>query len=172
MNRRIVKTSVMFCPKCGKADQTQETFCRQCGVFLPDFSKPEKAPQTPEEHVKINLVFSVMTIIACFALVILLYSVLGFRADTHWLIYATAGLLTAMGFWHTQTLWRSILLRRHFKKNKRPLEPEMASGTVTTSKLLERPDFENMVPASVTDRTTRHLAEPKLKSSKSEHQSN
>lgn len=155
----------MFCPKCGKADQGPETYCRQCGIFLPDLSKPVKVPVTPQEHVQVNLVFSAMTVVACFTLAILLYSILAFRADTHWLIYATAGLLTAMGIWHTQTLWRSILLKRHFMKNERPKRYEVELETASTDKLLEQPDFENIVPPSVTDHTTKHLAETKLRSS-------
>jgi len=153
----------MFCPKCGNADQSPETYCRKCGTFLPDLTKPPKGPIKPEEHVKVNLVFSAMTIVACFSLAILLYSILAFRDDTHWLIYATAGLLTAMGFWHTQTLWRSILLRRHFAKNVRMQEVD--DGAPVTGKLLNEADFENVVPASVVDHTTKHLSESKLRSS-------
>jgi len=155
----------MFCPKCGKSEQSPETYCRQCGTYLPDLSKSTKTPIKPEQHVKVNLVFSVMTLVACFALAILLYSTLAFRPDTHWLIYATAGLLTAMGFWHTQTLWRSILLRRHFKASQRPVPSEDEAQKVITDKLLSQPDFENMVPPSVTDRTTKHLVESKMRSS-------
>lgn len=157
----------MFCPKCGNADQSPETYCRQCGTFLPDLTNPLKGRIKPEEHVKVNLVFSAMTVVACFTMAIMLYSILGFRADTHWLIYAGAGLLTAMGCWHTQTLWRSILLRRHFKKAK-PVN-EIESGTAVTGKLLDEANFENMVPASVTDHTTKHLSETKIRSSQSEH---
>lgn len=153
----------MFCPKCGNADQSPETYCRNCGTFLPDLTKPLKGPIKPEEHVKVNLVFSAMTVVACFSLAILLYSILAFRADTHWLIYATAGVLTAMGCWHTQTLWRSILLRRHFAKNVRTHEIE--GPAPVTGRLLNEADFENFVPPSVVDHTTKHLAESKLRSS-------
>ncbi|MFZ1699472.1 MAG: zinc ribbon domain-containing protein [Pyrinomonadaceae bacterium] len=158
----------MFCPKCGKPEQTAETYCRQCGTFLPDLSKPGKTPIKPEEHVKVNMVFSLMTMVACFTLAALLYSILAFRSDTHWLIYATAGLLTAMGFWHTQTFWRAILLRRHFKRQQRP-EEIMLDSAPETGNLLEGADFENIVPASVTDRTTKHLSERKIKLSQPEH---
>lgn len=158
----------MFCPKCGKPEQTAETYCRQCGTFLPDLSKPGKTPVGPEEHVKVNMVFSLMTMVACFTLAALLYSILAFRDDTHWLIYATAGLLTAMGFWHTQTFWRAILLRRHFNRHQRPDETIMDS-VAETGNLLEGADFENIVPASVTDRTTKHLSRQKIGSPQSEH---
>ncbi len=154
----------MFCPKCGKSEQSPETYCRRCGVFMPDLSKPVKGPITPEEHVLANTVLSTMTIVASFTLAILQWSMLAFRPDTHPLIYVTAGLLFAMGIWHIQTLWRTLQLRKHFKKNKRPKTAELG-GAEITGKLLAEPDFENRVPASVTDRTTRHLVEAEIERS-------
>ncbi len=155
----------MFCPKCGKSDQSPETYCRQCGVFLPDLSKSLKSGQTPEDHVKANTVLSIMTIVVSFTLSILLWWMLSFRDDAHPLIYVTAGLLIAMGCWHIQTLWRTLLLKKHLKNNKRHSNVEIESEMASTDKLLEQPDFENMVPASVTDHTTKHLSETKIKSS-------
>ncbi len=102
-----------------------------------------------------------MTIVACFTLAILMYSMLAFREDTHPLIYAATGLLLAMGIWHIQTLWRSLMLRKHFKKNKRPDPQVLKNGTETNERLLDQPDFENVVPASVTDRTTKTLVRNK-----------
>ncbi|MBK8303384.1 MAG: hypothetical protein IPK98_08310 [Chloracidobacterium sp.] len=150
----------MFCPKCGKADQSAETYCRQCGTFLPDLSKPAKRESPPEENIKVNTVLSMMTVIVSFTLAILLYIVLGFRETTHPLIYATAGLLLAMGGWHIQTFIRARRLKRQWKRRVGQTENEPGViGSVTSGKQLETPDFENMVPASVTDRTTKHLSE-------------
>jgi len=111
-----------------------------------------------------------MTVIVCFTLAILLYAMLGFRDTTHPLIYATAGLLIAMGGWHIQTFIRTRRLRKQWKRrgasfSSEPGDDQQAFGATATDKLLEQPDFENMVPASVTDHTTRHLAETKVKSS-------
>lgn len=149
----------MFCPKCGSADQSPETYCRNCGVFLPDLTRAAKEPTPPERHIKANTVLSAMTIVSCFTLAILLWSMLAFRPNTHPLIYVTAGLLFAMGIWHIQTLWRTLLLKKHLNKNKRPQESILDSGQVATGRILETADFENMVPASVTEYTTRHLEE-------------
>ena len=151
----------MFCPKCGKADQSCETYCRQCGIFLPDFSKPAKVGATPEDHVKANTVLSLMTIITSFTLAILLF---GTRPGTHPLIYVTAGLLIGMGCWHIQTFWRTLLLKKHLNRAKPPQEMALGGGNAE-DKMLETPNFENMVSASVTDNTTRHLSETKIKSS-------
>ena len=158
----------MFCPSCGRSDQIAESYCRQCGTFLPDLTKPVKQPTPPEQHVFANIILSSMTIVACFTLAILLYTILAFKHDTHPLIYATAAVLTAMGAWHIQTLWRALLLRKHFKKMKPPVNDDIAASRsldVNTDKLLDTPDLSDFVHASVTENTTRHLDEVKKRSS-------
>ena len=49
----------MFCPKCGKSDQKENSYCRQCGEYLPDvLNKKTKfsiGRNTPEEQIKTNL---------------------------------------------------------------------------------------------------------------------
>lgn len=149
----------MFCPKCGKADQMEETYCRQCGVFLPDLSKLVKHEHPPEEHIKVNTVLSLMTVIVSFTLAILLYALMGFRPETHPMVYVTAGLLIAMGVWHIQTFIRIRKLKKQWKvrNQHREDEPTPALKSISTAKLLEQADFSNSVPASVTETTTKHL---------------
>ena len=156
----------MFCPKCGKAEQLPETYCRQCGLFLPDLSKPVKRESPPEEHLKANTVLSVMTIVTSFTLSILLWAFFGARSETHPLIYVTAGLLLAMGAWHIQTLIRTQLLKKQWQRRspraelEPPLpEPQPAFKSAATAELLNEANFADAVPASVTEHTTRHLVE-------------
>jgi hypothetical protein len=156
----------MFCPRCGKAEQLAESFCRQCGLFLPDLSKPVKREIPPEEHLKANTVLNSLTIIVSFTLSILLFAFLGFRSDTHPLIYATAGILLAIGGWHIQTFIRTQQLKKQWKR-RAPLteiqaavpETQPALKSASTGRLLDPADFEHTIPASVTENTTRHLAE-------------
>jgi hypothetical protein len=163
----------MFCPKCGRADQVPDTYCRQCGVLLPDLTKSFKPAAKPKQHIVANTVLSSMTIVTSFTLAILLWVVLAFRPETHPLIYVTAGFLFAMGCWHIQSLWRSILLRRQLKRhrlwdidgNDRHSAAEAAPAGA--EKLLETAEFDDMVPASVTERTTRQLAPGKKQSTQS-----
>lgn len=89
---------------------------------------------------------------------------LAFRPDTPTLIYVTAGLLFAMAIWHIQTLYRTLQLKKHFKKTK--VKREIDSGReVETGKLLDEADMSNVVPASVTEHTTKHLSKTKVRSS-------
>ena len=156
----------MFCPKCGKAEQLPETFCRQCGIFLPDLSKLVKRELPPEDHLKANTFLSALTIIVSFTLSILLFAILGSRSDTHPLIYVTAGLLIGIGGWHIQTLIRTQKLKKQWKRRAPLTEIQAASPetppafeSVSTGKLLDPANFEDTLPASVTENTTRHLAE-------------
>jgi predicted amidophosphoribosyltransferase len=151
----------MFCPRCGKSDQLPESFCRQCGLHLTDLSKPAKREHPPEEHLKANTVLSILTIVTCFTLATLLYTILGFRSFTHPLIYVTASLLLGMGGWHIQTLIRTLKLKGQWKQRTR-LSDELSSAAQTsfnpasTGKLLNATE---LIPASVTEQTTRHLVE-------------
>lgn len=150
----------MFCPKCGKAEQQPETYCRQCGVFLPDLSKPLKRESPPEENLKANTVLSLMTVICCFVLAALLYALLGFRENTPVMIYITAGFLIAMGCWHIQTFIRTRKLKKQWQRRTPATEIETilpVSQPASTAKLLDTPDFRDAVPASVTESTTKHL---------------
>ena len=153
----------MYCPRCGKAEQIAETFCRQCGLFLPDLSKPLKRELPPEDHLQANTILNSLTILVSFTLSILLFAL---RPSTHPLIYTTAGLLIAIGAWHIQTLIRTQKLKKQWKRRS-PLtsvetgspESERAFKAASTAKLLDQADFANAVPATVKENTTRHLVE-------------
>ena len=156
----------MFCPKCGKADQSPETFCRQCGNYLPDFDKPARKQTTPEEHLKATAALNLMTAIVSATLAILLYLFFFNRLDTPVIIYITAGFLIAIAAWQIQTFWRTMLLRKHFKKPKIQQDSAIAPPELEakpTNQFLPEADFENIVPSSIVEKTTRKL---KIKSEK------
>ena len=155
----------MYCPRCGKAEQVAETYCRQCGLLLPDLSKPPKRELPPEDHLKANTVLNALTILVSFTLSMLLFVV---QPGSHPLIYATAGLLIAIGAWHIQTLIRTQKLKKQWKR-RTPLtvetassEPERAFNSASTAKLLDPANFANAVPVSVTENSTRDLVERSL----------
>jgi hypothetical protein len=156
----------MFCARCGNADQKSETYCRRCGLYLRDFSKPLKRETPPEAHLKANTLLSVITILVSFTLSFLLFLILGFRSFTHPLIYVTAGILIAMGGWHIQTLIRTLMLNKQWKRRVPLSEIQDASSdtppsfkSTPTARSLDQADFSDAIPTSVTEHTTRHLAE-------------
>jgi hypothetical protein len=96
----------------------------------------------------------------------LLFLVLGFRSFTHPLIYATAGILLAIGGGHIQTLIRTQMLKKQWKR-RTPLsaiqapqsETAAALKSTPTGKMLDQANFADAIPVSVTEHTTRHLVE-------------
>jgi hypothetical protein len=71
-----------------------------------------------------------------------------------------------MGGWHLQTLIRIHTLKRQWKRGTPKFQIEASRRQViepvrvaSTGRVLEDANFENTVPASVTENTTRHLAQ-------------
>jgi uncharacterized membrane protein YvbJ len=147
----------MFCPNCGKADQEENSFCRQCGTFLPDFDKVKKRKISPETHFKANIVLNIMSGVVSLTLAILLYIFFLGREATHPIIYITGGFLIAMFFWQVQVFWRNMQLKKQFPKRAQEIEK--------TKELLNEADLEDVVPASVTEFTTKNLKENVRRSS-------
>ena len=153
----------MFCPNCGKSEQQENTYCRNCGIFLPDFTKEGKRRISPEEHIKSSIVLDIMTIAAAITLSILLFvSFLG-KENTPPLIYVTAGFLIAISAWQAQTLWRTFQLKQHFRERPSEMIGEQKQNSADqfasfpTQPLLSEADYVNAIPASVAENTTRKL---------------
>ena len=156
----------MFCPNCGKAEQQENTYCRHCGKFLPDFNKLKRRETTPEEHLKANAFLNLLTAIVSLTLAISLYYFFLGKNDTPIIIYLTAGFLTAMFAWQVQTFWRTLLLKKQIAKPKRSEEnkPEELKA-VPTNELLNEADLSDNVPASIAEYTTKNLKEKVSRSS-------
>jgi uncharacterized membrane protein YvbJ len=158
----------MFCPKCGNADQRPESFCRQCGTFLPDFDKLERKEIPPEEHLEANSILTLMSAIVSGTLAILLHAFFSFKSNTPILILITAGVLSAMFFWQVQTFWRTMQLKKQLSKRKKKEKVEAEAidtnpliESAKPRELLNESGFSNAVPPSVIENTTKHLGAKK-----------
>jgi hypothetical protein len=150
----------MNCPNCGKGEQQAATYCRQCGILQPDPSRPYSFPHLSKTFEQINVVISAACGLASFILAAILWLViLGFGGGS--MIHLMALTAVAVGLWCAYASWRNFNLQKDFRCGKRESTGHLApseSGTIT-DRLLDIPDFENVVPPSVTDSTTRHLVE-------------
>ena len=154
----------MFCPKCGKAEQQANTFCRNCGTFLPDFDKLENKVITPEQHFTANTTLNIMTAVVSLALVITLHLMFTGKDGTSFVIYLTIGFLTAIFFWQAQVFWRTLQLRKQFpglnrKNENRIIEKTPSLETTNTRELLKEADLSNVVSPSIIENTTKKLGE-------------
>lgn len=106
----------MFCPKCGTADQTENSYCRNCGEFLPDLTKKANLAfggNTPEEQIRINLFLNLLSAIVSIILTISLYWTFGFKSsDVLPIIYIVAAFLLAMSGWQFSTFIIGLKLKK------------------------------------------------------------
>jgi hypothetical protein len=150
----------MFCPKCGNADQQPEAFCRQCGAFLPDFDKLKSREIPPEQHFIANITFNAMTAVASLGLAITLYVMFLGKEGTPFVIYLTAGFLTAIFFWQVQIFWRTVQLKKQFPGLNRKAETEAQNvESATTRKLLDEADLSVVIPVRIAEPTPTKLGE-------------
>lgn len=157
----------MYCPNCGNADQQVNTYCRKCGNYLPDFDKIKQRETPPEVHLKANSILNIMTAVASITLAILLYVFFLGEENTPVIIYITAGFLTAIFAWQVQVFWRSLILKKQIILPKRAEDEENAKEleSVPTKELLNEADFSDVIPATVTEYTTKNIKEKANRSS-------
>lgn len=156
----------MFCPKCGNANQTENSYCRNCGVFLPEFDKLAKKETTPEQQITISSTFNFLSGLMSLILTVILHILYTGKVGTPIIIYVVIGFLTANFFWQAQAFWRVRQLKKQFPKRRSDEEIAIKDleSPFSTDKLLNEADFTDIVPPSVVEDTTKHLNH-KIKSS-------
>ncbi len=160
----------MFCPNCGKAEQALNTYCRQCGEFLSGYADNKRSSafggDTPEEQIRANLILNFLSGAVSFILAILLYAAFWNEPQTSPIIYLVAAFLLAMCGWQFSTFRVGLKLKKTFDRRKNGGKIETAAQiennvfqSAKTKDLLPEADFTNVVPASVTEKTTKTLYE-------------
>lgn len=158
----------MFCPNCGKSDQKEITYCRQCGEFIPDLSPKNKQAlggNTPEDQINTNLILSLMTATVSYILAIILFVSYGWRnPEAGLIIYIVVAFLFAIGSWQISNYTVGLKLKKYFEKRKETeivkttQEPDKQFQAAETRELLNEADQSNAVPiGGVTENTTTKL---------------
>lgn len=162
----------MFCPNCGKGEQTPDAYCRNCGIFLTGFSGDTSVlskifgANTPEKQLNAGLAFDVLTLI--FSL-LLLFFLIGYYDGRYaktgettppviYLVYVFLGLVA---------LWQALSLlvgiRHKSKLSNRKKDAALTSVGATdvlpeaTKDYLPPAEAANFVSPSTTEETTRNL---------------
>jgi hypothetical protein len=166
----------MFCPNCGRGEQTPDSYCRSCGEFLTDFSGKSYlinkllGGSSPETQVNINLTINIVTTLASSLLLGFLngyydslYEKTGQTAPpVIYLVYIFLGLVTVwqvFGFLINSRLKKKLSGRKKVDVSADSSASEKAVSSGSTQKSLPQADFDNIVPASVVDDTTKILDE-------------
>jgi hypothetical protein len=166
----------MFCPNCGKGEQTLNTYCRSCGEFLADFSDKlyliyrVLGITTPEKQLNVNLTINLLTSILSALLLIFLMGY--FDGQYHktgqtappiiYLVYLFLGFVSA---WQLLSFIIGISLKSKLSGRKRGEVSatsslnENALSPGTAGKSLPPADIGSIVPTSVTEDSTKILDE-------------
>ena len=164
----------MYCPNCGKGEQTSNSYCRSCGEYLADVSDKfylinrVLGISTPEKQLGVNLTIDLVTSIASGLLIVFLigyfegrYAKTGETAPT--IIYLVYLFLGLVSIWQFLSFIIGINLKGKLSGKKGLLAPvdssvnESALSSATAPKSLPQADQEDVVPASVTEDTTKIL---------------
>lgn len=158
----------MYCPKCGKADQKTDTYCRQCGEFLPDLTKNNNLAfggNTPEKQIKTNLFLNLLSAMVSICSALTLYLMVWLKFENSSILLVVAAFLLAMSGWQFSTLAVGLKLKKSFAKRKDSQCPEKAPTfqnqfkPAETNQLLREADINDFVPPSIIENTTKHLSE-------------
>jgi hypothetical protein len=164
----------MFCPNCGKGDQSVDTYCRSCGEFLPSlsdrFSLISKAlgMSTPGRQLGVSLTINLLTGILSFLLLMFLngyFDALATRTaePTPTIIYVVYLFLGLVAGWQFLSFVINLRLRAKFTgksggkahSGSTVNETNPLGGSVISS--LPEADLGRSAPASVTEDRTRIL---------------
>jgi hypothetical protein len=153
----------MFCPKCGKADQTADSYCRSCGDFLVDPSNNVSLVNrmlgisNPERQVKFTLTIDLVTAIVSG---LLLFFLMGYFDGAHkrtgiptppivYLVYVFLGLVSA---WQLLSFTVGTTFRKKLSAGKRT-----SALSEQARESLPPADNKNVVANSIAEQTTRNL---------------
>jgi len=152
----------MFCPKCGKGDQTADSYCRSCGEFLIGPAQHTLLMNrilgitNPEKQVKFTLTIDLVTaIVSGF----LLFFLMGYFDAVHdrmgattppivYLVYIFLGLVSA---WQLLSFTVGTTYRKKLNAAKKMIDQ------TNTRAALPEADQKNVVANSITEQTTRNL---------------
>jgi len=177
----------MFCSKCGNADQTENSYCRNCGEFLADSSNKFNliynlfGITSPEKQITANIVVNFFGLLLS---VTLLGFLLGFfdagenkipPVPTPKIIYFVYAFLLVISAWQLLGIVFAANLRSKFGRGKTNVKSENNFSAVkdkqisaVTQDLLPKANLDDLIISTVTDETTRNLKEKVIRSSQTE----
>lgn len=165
----------MFCPNCGKADQTPDSYCRSCGEFLTDFStrfyllKGLLGGAGPKAQINFGILINMLTGLASALLLGFLnghYDALRARTGEGpprviYYVYLFLGLVL---LWQFLGLAINARLKKKLDGEKKktlpaaePAADPQAVAPPTPQRSLEPGHHDPLGPDSVTQQTTKRL---------------
>lgn len=165
----------MFCPNCGNADQTPDSFCRNCGEYFTDSSNKFNliyrflGVDTADKQITAGIIINFFGAVFSFLLMVFLvgYYDAGQNrnppVETPVIIYFVYAFLLFITVWQTLGFILGIGLKSKFSNRKDGLTTpdstlkENAVGAGQRRESLSPANFEDIVTPSAAENTTRNL---------------
>jgi hypothetical protein len=157
----------MFCPKCGAADQSVDSYCKRCGEWLPDTShlgrkRGRLTRRTPEQRNQKMRILEAASFLAALSSAFIIGAYFSGKLEKPALVIALdLSVVTAIFQVVNFIIGRS--LQKRLKQGRDDAEKDLALKPASERFQLHQADTSVLVqPASVTEGTTAIL-EPSLK---------
>ena len=129
MNQRekLGNNQSVYCHKCGKSEQYADTFCRECGNYLPDVDQLVRryaAENSPETSVNKNLAANIFTLL--FSISVVFTIAFSFAGGNLSVVFVHLSVLLCfiIGGWQVTNFRNNLKLKRLLKDKKFLLESE------------------------------------------------
>lgn len=166
----------MFCPDCGKADQKENTYCRNCGEFLIDTTDNLNlilklfGISTTEKQVSVNFIINFVGFLLT---TLLLGFLMGyFRAgedkvppvETPTIIYFVYAFLLFISIWQLLSVVFALNIKNKFRKKNSDVKPENLAEadesklqSAKTREFLPTAKMNPLEEQKITEHTTKAL---------------
>lgn len=145
----------MFCPHCGASDQRAEAYCTRCGEWLLPVDGTQRRTSSPQEKMRVMVVFSGINAVMALCSAICLYAAHLGRPDVHWSVYMAAALCLVIGVHQTISFIFNWQIQSRIKQSREePRETAQLASPATPPALPAARTLPFTSPYSVTENTT------------------
>lgn len=125
----------MFCSTCGAGEQKADAYCTRCGQWLPDANVVQghwhpvfRRARTPEQRMRMMLVFNALDAALALASAILLYSTQAGRAEQQSHVFLAAAFCIVIAAHQIISLIINLKIQRRLKRARTEKAAEALAG--------------------------------------------
>ena len=162
----------MYCSTCGADSQSENSYCKRCGQWLPDLRRRSRVAfggETPQQNIFTSLFMSALSTLAALFSAIALYATYLGSGDAKWSVYFAAAFCLCIAGWQTSSFFVTLKLRRRMASARNQSAATGELDQPQTLPVLNPADMSAFVAApSVTENTTQTLGARLAKSDSAE----
>ncbi len=151
----------MYCSTCGADNQSENSYCKRCGEWLPYLTGRSRVAfggETPQQNILTGLFMSALSTLAALFSAIALYATYLGGGEAKWSIYVAAAFCVCIAGWQASSFFVTMKLRRRLKRGREESASAAELGPRQTSPALPEANRGSFIETpSVTENTTQIL---------------